>query len=195
MNASWIAAVVSTAPIGTTPLVSPLAQVIMSGITPYRSAANGVPDRPNPVITSSKISRIPCLVQISRSRSRYPFGGTSTPVDPATGSTITAAIVEASCSATIRSSSSASSAPCSGCPLRERILRRQMRVRQVVDPGQQRPEELAVRDDPADRNPAEVHAVIAALAPDQPGPRPLALRPLIGEAIFSAVSTPPTRSW
>ena len=56
------------------------------------------------------------MVQISRSRSRYPFGGTSTPVDPATGSTITAAIVEASCSATIRSSSSASSAPCSGCP-------------------------------------------------------------------------------
>ena len=44
------------------------------------------------------------------------FGGSSTPVEPATGSTITAAIVDASCSATIRSRSSASSAPCSGMP-------------------------------------------------------------------------------
>ena len=71
MKASWIAAVVSTAPIGITPLVSPLAQVIMSGMhrrtCPPRTAA---PVRPNPVITSSKIRRIPCLVQISRSRSR-----------------------------------------------------------------------------------------------------------------------------
>ncbi len=117
MKASWIASVASTAPIGITPLVSPLAQVIMSGITPYFSAPHAVPVRPNPVITSSKIRRMPCLVQISRSRSRYPFGGISTPVEPATGSTITAAIVEASCSATIRSSSSASSAPCSGWPL------------------------------------------------------------------------------
>ena len=41
MKASWIAAVVSTAPIGMTPLVSPLAQVIMSGSTPNLSAANG----------------------------------------------------------------------------------------------------------------------------------------------------------
>ena len=70
MKASWIAPVVSTAPIGITPLVSPLAQVIMSGSTPYFSAAKAAPVRPNPVITSSKISRMPCLVQISRSRSR-----------------------------------------------------------------------------------------------------------------------------
>jgi hypothetical protein len=70
MKASWISFVVSTAPIGITPLVRPLAQVIMSGITPKCSAAKGEPSRPKPVMTSSKISRMPCFVQISRSRLR-----------------------------------------------------------------------------------------------------------------------------
>ena len=44
------------------------------------------------------------------------LGGTSTPVEPATGSMITAAMVEASCSATSRSSSSARCAPQLGWP-------------------------------------------------------------------------------
>ena len=70
MKASWIAPVVSTAPIGITPLVSPFAVVIMSGSTPYFSAAKAAPVRPKPVMTSSKIRRMPCFVQISRSRSR-----------------------------------------------------------------------------------------------------------------------------
>ena len=70
MKASWISAVVSTAPIGITPLVSPLAVVIMSGITPKCSAAKAEPRRPKPVMTSSKISRMPCFLVISRSRSR-----------------------------------------------------------------------------------------------------------------------------
>ncbi len=48
----------------------PLAQVIMSGMTSNSWAAKGAPRRPKPVITSSKISRMPCLVQISRSRLR-----------------------------------------------------------------------------------------------------------------------------
>ena len=117
MNASCIAEVASTAPIGITPFVSPLAQVIMSGVTPYLSAPQAAPVRPKPVMTSSKINRMPYFVQISRSRCRYPFGGISTPVEPATGSTITAAMVDASCSVTIRSNSSANSAPCSGWPL------------------------------------------------------------------------------
>ena len=65
--------------------------------------------------------------------------------------------------------------------LRERVPRRQMRVRQVIHPGQQRAEELAVAHDPADGNAAEIHPVIAALAPDQPGPRPLPDRPLVGD--------------
>jgi hypothetical protein len=56
-----------TAPIGMTPFVRPLAQVIMSGITSKWSAAKGDPSRPKPVMTSSKIRRMPCFVQISRS--------------------------------------------------------------------------------------------------------------------------------
>jgi hypothetical protein len=34
MNASWISEVTSTAPIGMTPLVRPLAVTMMSGVTP-----------------------------------------------------------------------------------------------------------------------------------------------------------------
>ena len=68
-------------------------QVRRSGITPKRSHAKLAPSLPNPVITSSKIRRIPCLVQISRSRSKYPIGGIRTPVEPAIGSTITAAML------------------------------------------------------------------------------------------------------
>ena len=94
---------------------------------------------------------------------------------------MTAAMVEASCSATMRSSSSASSAPCSGSP-REKALRRQiMGVRHVVDAGQQRAEHLAVGDDAADRDAAEADTVIAALAADQAGARALAAGALIGE--------------
>jgi hypothetical protein len=52
---------------GTAPLVRPLAQVIMSGVTPKVCAAKALPVRPNPVMTSSKMSRMPCFVQISRS--------------------------------------------------------------------------------------------------------------------------------
>ena len=59
-----------TPPIGTTPEVTPFANVIMSGITSKRSAAKPWPRRPNAEITSSKISRMPCFVQISRSRLR-----------------------------------------------------------------------------------------------------------------------------
>ena len=41
-----------------------------SGVTLKSVAPNGEPSRPNPVITSSKISRMPCLVQMARSFSR-----------------------------------------------------------------------------------------------------------------------------
>ncbi|MNH44598.1 hypothetical protein D3C79_1068040 [compost metagenome] len=67
MKASWISEVTKTAPIGMTPLVRPLAVVMMSGLTSKYCAANGVPRRPKPVMTSSKINRMPCLVQMSRS--------------------------------------------------------------------------------------------------------------------------------
>jgi hypothetical protein len=60
-------------------------------------------------------------------------GGMSTPVEPATGSTITAAMVEASCSVTMRSSSSASSSAMLGQPFEKAFLRQVMGVRHVVD--------------------------------------------------------------
>ncbi len=59
-----------TPAIGTAPLVTPLANVIMSGVTPKVCAANACPVRPKPVMTSSKIRRSPCLSQIARSFSR-----------------------------------------------------------------------------------------------------------------------------
>ncbi len=71
-KAVWgvIIVLVSTAPIGTHPLVMPFATAIMSGTTSKYWAANGVPSRPKPVITSSKIRSRPCASQIARSRSR-----------------------------------------------------------------------------------------------------------------------------
>ncbi len=56
----------------------------------------------------------------------------------------------------------------------------QMRVAQVIDAGQ-RAEHPPVVDDAADRDAAEADPVIAALAADQPGPRPLPDRALVGE--------------
>ena len=70
IRASCTARLANTAPIGKAPLVTPLAVVIRSGVTPKNCEANGAPSRPKPVITSSKISRMPCLVQSARSRSR-----------------------------------------------------------------------------------------------------------------------------
>ena len=65
-------------------------------------------------------------------------------------------------------------APC-GLALRERVVFEVVRVRQVIDRRQQRARErLAIRRDAAHRNAAEAHAVIAALAADQP--RALRLR-------------------
>ncbi len=48
------------------PEAIPLAAVMMSGTTWKCSKANHLPVRPNPDWTSSKISRMPCLSQISR---------------------------------------------------------------------------------------------------------------------------------
>ena len=70
MKASWIWPLTNTAPIGTQPFVMPLATVIMSGVTSKCVAANGEPRRPKPVMTSSKINKMPCLSQISRRRFR-----------------------------------------------------------------------------------------------------------------------------
>ncbi len=95
-------------------------------------------------------------------------------------------MVEASCRATTRSSSSANSAPCSGCP-REKALRAGSWVwRMWSTPVRKRAEHLAVADDAADRDAAEIDAVIAALAADQAEARALADGALIGERDLEA---------
>ena len=60
---------------------------------------------------------------------------------------------------------------------REGVAREVVGVADVVDAGEQRAEHLAVGDDAADRDAAEIDAVIAALAADQAEarrPRPMA---------------------
>ena len=51
----------------------------------------------------------------------------------------------------------------------------------MVDAAQRRPEGLAVADDAAHRDAAEVDAVVAALAADQPGARAFAARAVVGD--------------
>ena len=65
----------------------------MSVMTLKLCAANALPVRPNPQMTSSKMSKMPWASQISRNRSKYPLGGTKIPVEPAMGSTKQAATV------------------------------------------------------------------------------------------------------
>ena len=64
------------------------------------------------------------------------------------------------------------------------VLGKLMRMGQMIDAVQKRAEELAVIDDAAHGNPAEIHPVIAALAPDQAGARALADSALIGDGDF-----------
>ena len=73
-------------------------------------------------MTSSKIKSIPCLLHISLKRFKYPFGGTRVPVEPATGSTIHAAIFSAPIFPAILSKSLARSAPVSGSPFTKDFL-------------------------------------------------------------------------
>src|SRR5579883_3354280 len=94
----------------------------------------------------------------------------STPVEPATGSTISAAMVAGSCSAMSRLAARV------GIPLQI------MGVRQMIDTRQERSgPHLAVAGDAADRDAPESHAMVGALPADEPRARRLAPRPMIGE--------------
>ena len=101
----------------------------------------------------------------------------TTPAEPANGSTITAAMFDASCSAIRSSSSSASSAPVFGMPRVNAWSRGSAScVCGRWSASTRLAERLAVADDAADRDAAEVDAVIALLAADQARLRALALR-------------------
>src|SRR6266498_2024984 len=74
------------------PDASPFAAVMISGTTWKCSKANHFPVRPKPDWTSSKISMIPCLSQISRKPFMNETGGTTYPPSPKTDSTKMAAV-------------------------------------------------------------------------------------------------------
>ena len=103
------------------------------------------------------------------------------PVEPATGSTMTAAMVEASC----RLIEPGQLVGQVRAPLRlalgEGLLGAIVGGLQVVDARQHVAELLAVGDHAADRDAAEADAVIAALAADEAGARALALGLVVGE--------------
>src|SRR5579863_7214033 len=65
--------------------------------------------------------------------------------------------------------------------LGEGLLLAVISMRQMVDAGEQRSEQLAVIDDAADRSAAEADAMIAALAADQAGTAALAGNLVIGQ--------------
>ncbi len=67
---------------------------------------------------------------------------------------------------------------------REGVARDVVRVTQVIDTGQAAAKGAAVVDEAADADSAKAGAVIAALAPDQSGPRPLPLCALDRERDF-----------
>ena len=69
-NGSITRSLATSAPIEAYAEERPFAEVIRSGVTPKRSAANQWPSRPKPVITSSKQRRMPYRSQSSRTPSR-----------------------------------------------------------------------------------------------------------------------------
>ena len=97
------------------------------------------------------------------------------------GSTMTAAMVEASCSVDDALQLVGEMRAPFRLAAGEGLLGAVIGVRQVVDARQQRAEELAVVDDAADRDAAEADAVIAALAADQARLAALALHVPVGE--------------
>ena len=178
--ASWIARLANTAPIGKAPLVRPLAVVIRSGVTPKYCAANGAPSRPKPVITSSKISRMPCLVaeraqplQIAHRRRQH-AGRARHRLDDHRGDGLGAVQgdqplqVVGQLRAVLRLAAG------------EGVPRQVVGVAQVVG-ARQGQEGAAVVDQAAHRDAAEADPVIALLAADQPGALALAAGAVVGE--------------
>ncbi len=156
--------------------------VIMSGVTPKYSAPNGAPRRPKPVITSSKISRMPCLVQISRRRLQVALAAASAhrwSPPPARRSP------RRCCSR--RAARRCARARRRGArPTPARRASRRCAARSCVcgrwsTPGSMRAEELAVVDHAADGDAAEADAVVAALAADEAGARAFAAHAVVGE--------------
>jgi hypothetical protein len=133
------------------------------------------------VITSSKMSRMPCLSQICRrplevalGRDQHP-GGAGDGLDNHRRDR--GRVVQrhqplqlvGELHAMLRHTA------------REGVAGEVVGVANVIDPGQQGPEHLAIGDDATHRDAAEIRAVITALAADKTSARALASHAMIGE--------------
>src|SRR5471032_2438570 len=149
-------------------LLIAFASLIRSGVTPKYSAAVALPSRPKPVMTSSKISRMPCFVQISRSFCRY-HGGDGRRIVQRDNAFEFIGEMRAPRRLTLRK------CVVFGC----------VRMRQMIDVRQQPARKrLAVRPNAADRDTTETHAVIPALAANQLRALAFAACTVIGEGDF-----------
>jgi hypothetical protein len=128
-------------------------------------------------MTSSKISRMPCLSQIALGRRQH-AGGAGHGLDDHGRNR--RRVVQRHDAFQLVSQMRTPFGLAAG----EGLLFPVIGVGQVIDPCQQRTEELAVLDDAAHRDAAEADAVIAALAADQAGLAALALGVPIGEGNF-----------
>ena len=106
----------------------------------------------------------------------------STPVEPATGSTITAAMVSRAVLGDDLLERVGARGAVARLAARERVRRQVVRVRQMIDRGEQLPRELLpIRLDSADGDAAEPDAVIAARAADEAHALRLTLRLPVGQ--------------
>src|SRR6266540_3320644 len=161
---------------GTLPEVMPLAKVIMSGLTPYRSAETAVTgddlveDEQDAVLVADGAQ--PRQIALGRGqhagRSRHRLddhGGDGRGVVQRDDALELVGQMPAPVRLT----------------LAEGLMLAAVGRRQMVDAGEQRAEQFAVVDHAADRNAAEADAVVAALTPDQAGARAFAAHVVIGE--------------
>ncbi|MNT28810.1 hypothetical protein D3C72_1645210 [compost metagenome] len=91
--------------------MTPLANVIRSGLMPNSSEPNQRPRRPKPQMTSSAISKMPYLSQMRWISGQYVDGGMMTPPAPCTGSPMKAATLSAPISRILSSSQPAAFKP------------------------------------------------------------------------------------
>ena len=133
------------------------------------------------MITSSKISRMPCLSQIAAGARDSPWAArarrSSRPSARRSRRRWSRHRAARRCARARRRAR----APHSGWPREKALLARGCGCGADGRRPAQVPEELAVAGDAADRDAAEADAVIAALAADQPGARAFAPRAVIGE--------------
>src|SRR6478735_4545555 len=151
MKTSWIAPLANTAPIGTAPLLIPLATVIRSGVTLKWVDANGEPRR------------------------QQHAGGAGDRLDDHCGDR--RSVVQRDDPLEVVGELGA----VLGQAARERVLLEVVGVAQVIDAADHGAEALAVAGDAADRDAAEVDAVVAALAADQARALALAAGAVIGD--------------